>query len=138
MQSRAVLQLPSQHRVCGVPPHQFSLEGGYIWCKHMIAPERLRGAENKEANGKLRPAKVEKRICCYSKHMHLVKGWVTGILRIFLMQTRPLFKGSSENSDRLNCTVLNRPGQSFLKFVCPDRKREIMFKQAKIKSSFSR
>lgn len=107
-----------------------------IWCKYVITPERLLGAENKETNGKLRPAKEEKRICCYSKHMHLVKGWIAGILRIFSMQRRLLFKGSSENSDRLNCMVLNRPGQSFLKFGCPDKKREIIFKQAKINPVF--
>lgn len=37
-----------------------------------------------------------------------------------------------------NCMVLNRPGQSFVKFGCPDNKREIMLKQAKVKSCSSR
>lgn len=104
----------------------------------METSEILHGAGNKGTNGKLRCAKEENGICCYSKHMLLVKGWIVGILHIFSMQTRLLFKGSSENSARLNFVVLNGPGQSFLKFSFPDKKREIMLKQAKIKSCFSR
>lgn len=57
-----------------------------------------------------------------------------GILCIFSIQTKLLFKGSSENCRKQ--TKLHFLHIFILKFGCPDKKREIMFKQAKIKPVF--
>lgn len=46
----------------------------------MVTSEILHGEGNEGTNGKLRCAKEENRICCYSKHMLLVKGWILGHL----------------------------------------------------------
>lgn len=108
------------------------------YTKYLVTPKRQHGPGNKETNGKLQHTEKEKRICYYSKHLHLVKGWIAVVLHIFSMKTRLPFKGLSENLGRLNCMVLKRPGQNLLKFGCSNKKREIMFKKAKIKSCFSR
>lgn len=64
--------------------------------------------------------------------MDLVEGWIGRILCIISMQTKLLFKGSSENWQ----TKLHFLQVFILKFCSPDKKREIIFKQAKIKPVF--